>query len=124
MSPSVKFWQEQYAGGDGLETDSWLRHLLNRYVVTALMNNFPNTAARIFTASKGELARLIFIEREGGSFRTLRAMYKYHDAHGRGDLINRLLMESPAVKAARNRRAIAQDMLQNRLETLPQTGRP
>jgi len=49
----------------------------------------------------------------------LRAMYRFDESHDRGDLINRLLMQSPAVKAARNRRRIAQRMLEVSLKAVP-----
>ncbi len=93
--------------------------MLNRFVVSALMNAFPNTATKIFSLSKGKLARLLFAEREGGSFLVLRAMYEHEGSGDRGDLINRLLMQSPAIKAARNRRIIAQRMLFLALQSLP-----
>ena len=119
MKPLLQFWNQQYGVARLLEADSWVRWLLNRYVVAALMNHFPNTATKIFSTSHGELARLLFREREGGSFRVLRAMYRYDAPHNRGDLINRLLMQSPAIKAARNRRTIAQRMLEVCLAAQP-----
>jgi SAM-dependent methyltransferase len=87
------------------------------------MNAFPRTATSLFSRSTGELARLLFKEKDGGSFRVLRAMYRFDDRHYRGDLIDRLLMQSPAVKAARNRRKIAQRMLEVSLRAMP-PGRP
>lgn len=116
MTPLTRFWREEYGVDQPLEADSWARRLLNRYLVAALMNTFPGTATRVFSRSRGDLARLLFAEREGGSFRVLRAMYEYEDRRRRGDVINRLLMQSPAVKAARNRRRIAQRMLELCLE--------
>jgi len=123
MKPLVHFWNDEYGVARPLEADSWSRRLWNKYLVAALMNNFPNTATRIFSRSRGELARLLFVAREGGSYRVLRAMYEFEDRGRRGDLINRLLMQSPAVKAARNRRRIAQRMLQFCLRTVP-AGQP
>lgn len=122
MNPLIQFWNEEYRSDQSLETDATIGRLVNRHVVAALMNAFPRTATRIFSCSSGELGRLLFAEREGGSFRVLRAMYRYGD-RARGDLLNRLLMQSPAVKAARNRRRIAQRMLEVSLNALPQ-GRP
>lgn len=119
MKPLARYWREDYGVDRPLESDSLVRRLLNRYVVAALMNTFPGAATKVFSRSRGELARLLFAEREGGSYRVLRAMYAYEDRAHRGDLINRLLMQSPAVKAARNRRRIAQRMLQVSLESLP-----
>jgi hypothetical protein len=119
MKPLLQFWNEQYSVPWPLEADSWDRRLLNRYVVAALMNTFPVTATKVFARSRGELARLLFVEREGGSFRVLRTMYEYTDPARRGDWLNRLLMQSPAVKAARNRRAIAQRMLEACLAAQP-----
>lgn len=119
MNAIVQFWQACYGIASPLEADSRLHHLLNRYVVAALMNSFPRAATKVFSLSRGELARLLFVEREGGSFRVLRAMYDHENARDRGDWINRLLMQSPAIKAARNRRAIAQGMLQQCLEAQP-----
>jgi SAM-dependent methyltransferase len=119
MNPLVRFWEERYGLGPSLEVDSRFRRLLNTYVVAALMNRFPRAATRVFARSHGELARLLFHEREGGSFRVLRTMYRFEDAHQRGDLLNRLLMQSPAVKAARNRRKIAQAMLRDCCHNLP-----
>ncbi len=119
MKPLVRLWNEEYGVDGGLESDSWLRRLLNTYVVAALMNRFPDAATRLFSLSKGELARLLFVEREGGSFRVLRAMYEFEQRRHRGDLINRLLMQSPAIKAARNRRRIAQWMLEVCLKAVP-----
>jgi hypothetical protein len=115
----IRFWQEQYGVGQPLEVDSRLRQLLNKHVVAALMNAFPETATRIFSRANGELPRLLFLEKETGSFRVLRAMYRFDEGHRGGDLINRLLMQSPAVKAARNRRRIAQRMLEISLEAMP-----
>ena len=106
-----EFWNERYGVDRPLEADSRVARLLNRYVVAALMNAFPHAATKVFSLSKGELARLLFKERDGGSFRSLRAMYEYENPRNRGDLINRLLMQSPAIKAARNRRTIAQRLL-------------
>jgi hypothetical protein len=117
--PLVRFWNEQYGVAESLEADSWIKRLLNKYVVAAFMNTFPRAATSIFSRSKGELARLLYAEKEGGSFRVLRAMYRFDQAHPRGDWANRLLMQSPAVKAARNRRRIAQRMLQIALRSLP-----
>ncbi|NUQ63846.1 MAG: hypothetical protein HUU20_15320 [Pirellulales bacterium] len=120
MTPLLRFWTEQHGIRRPLETDTWGRHVLNRYVVAALMNTFPVAATRIFSMSRGELARLLFVQREGGSFRVLRTMYDYENPDLRGDLLNRLLMQSPAVKAARNRRTIAQKLLQTCLAAQPQ----
>ncbi len=119
MKTLLQFWNEQYGVPRPLEADSWERRLLNRYVVAALMNTFPVTATRVFARSRGELANLLFNRREGGSFRVLRTMYQYEDPDCRGDWLNRLLMQSPAVKAARNRRAIAQRMLEVCLAAQP-----
>jgi len=119
MNPVSEFWEKQYAVGCSLEVDSLKRQVVNRYVVAGLMNTFPRAVTRFLSFSRGELARLLFVEKEGGSFRSLRAMYEYEDPRKRGDLINRLLMQSPAVKAARNRRHIAQRMLQRSLEAQP-----
>jgi hypothetical protein len=119
MKPIPEFWNEQCGVDRPLETDSQIRRLLNRYVIAALMNTFPDAAIRVFSRSRGELARLLFVEREGGSFRVLRAMYEYGKPGNSGDLLNRLLMQSPAVKAARNRRTIAQRLLEVRLTAHP-----
>jgi SAM-dependent methyltransferase len=119
MNGLVHFWNERYGIDRPLEADSRIHRLLNRYVVAALMNTFPKTITKIFSLSNGDLARLLFVERDGGSFRSLRAMYDYEDPKKRGDLINRLIMQSPAIKAARNRRTIAQRMLEQCLEAQP-----
>lgn len=119
MNALAHFWNEEYGVDRPLEVDSWVRRLLNTYVVGALMNRFPHAATRLFARSRGELGRLMFARREGGSFRVLRAMYRFEHAHDRGDLLNRLLMQSPAIKAARNRRKIAQGMLRNCLNAMP-----
>jgi SAM-dependent methyltransferase len=115
----VRLWKEQYGVGGPLEVDSWLRSLWNRRVVGALMNNFPNAARKILSRSRGELARLLCSEQEGGSFRVIRAMYEYQDPRRRGDLINRLIMQSPGIKAIRNRRLIAHRMLEVCLDIQP-----
>lgn len=119
MNALVHFWNEEYGVDESLEADSRIRRLLNTHVIGALMNRFPHAATRLFARSRGELGRLMFAEREGGSFRVLRTMYRFEHAHDRGDLLNRLLMQSPAIKAARNRRKIAQGMLWNCLTALP-----
>jgi hypothetical protein len=119
MNALVQFWNERYGVDHPLEADSRIHRLLNRYVVAALMNTFPKTVTKVFSLSNGELARLLFVERDGGSFRSLRAMYDYEDPRKRGDLINRLIMQSPAIKAARNRRTIAQRMLERCLKIQP-----
>ncbi len=119
MNAMIRYWNDKYGVFPNLETDAPIRSLLNKHVVAAFMNRFPRTATGVFAQSNGELARLLFTEREGGSFRVLRAMYQFEDGGNRGDLINRLLMQSPAVKAARNRRKIAQRMLKRSLDDLP-----
>jgi hypothetical protein len=123
MNALLQFWNRDYGIRRALEDDALVPRLLNRFVVAALMNAFPKTVTRFFSLSRGELARLLFVERDGGSFRSLRAMYDYEDPRKRGDLINRLIMQSPAIKAARNRRIIAQQMLRRSLETAPH-GKP
>jgi hypothetical protein len=120
MNPWHLFWREKIGLDRPLEADAWWRRMLNRHVVAALMNAFPRAATKVFSFSKGELARRLFVDREGGSFLVLRAMYEHADPRKRGDLINRLLMQSPAVKAARNRRIIAQRMLSLALQNMPQ----
>ncbi|MBN2021602.1 MAG: hypothetical protein JW809_02305 [Pirellulales bacterium] len=119
MKPLVRFWNERYGVGRPLETDSWLRRAVNSYVVAGFMNRFPKAAIKFFSRSRGELARLLFVEREGGSYRVLRTMYAFDQPHARGDLLNRVLMHSPAIKAARNRRHIAQWMLDACLRAMP-----
>ena len=119
MKPIVRFWNEQCGVTRRLETDTQGQRLLNRYAVAPLMNTFPSVATAIFSRSRGELARRLFAEREGGSFRVLRAMYEYEKPGNSGDLLNRILMQSPAIKAARNRRAIAQRLLEICLEEQP-----
>jgi hypothetical protein len=119
MNPHLQFWNEKFPVDRPLEIDSWGHRLLNRYIVSNLMNAFPKAATKVFARSKGELARLIFVEREGGSFLVLRAVYEHEDPRKRGDVLNRILMQSPAVKAARNRRLIAQQMLFQALQSLP-----
>lgn len=120
MNPLNHFWREEIGLDRPLEIDAWWRRMLNRHFVAALMNAFPHAATKVFSFSKGELARRLFVDREGGSFLVLRAMYEHADPRKRGDLINRLLMQSPAVKAARNRRIIAQRMLSLALQNMPQ----
>jgi hypothetical protein len=119
MNRHRQFWEGEFGIERPLEIDSWGHRLVNRYIVSSLMNTFPKTATTVFSRSKGELARLIFVEREGGSFLVLRAVYEHEDPRKRGDVLNRLLMQSPAVKAARNRRIIAQEMLLKTLRSLP-----
>lgn len=118
MNSLAQLWQEEYGVEHSLEVDSWFRRLVNTHLVARFMNAFPHAAIRLFTRSKGELARLLFVEREGGSYRVLRSMYRFEEPHERGDLINRLLMQSPAIKAARNRRRIAQRMLHVALSSM------
>lgn len=120
MTDLLRFWNEQCGVGRPLEAESWRQRVLNRCLVATLINAFPVAATKVFARSRGELARLLFLEREGGSYRVLRTMYEYEKPGCRGDLLNRLLMQSPAVKAARNRRAIAQRMLEVCLAAQPQ----
>lgn len=121
MNPVAKFWETHFPhpSGRSLESDSRLSRIVNRRIVAGIMNTFPKTTTKLLSFSRGEFARLLIVEKEGGSYRTLRAMYDYEDPKKRGDLINRLLMHSPGVKAARNRRRIAQRMLQRCLEAQP-----
>lgn len=119
MKPLARLWNEDYGVKRPLETDSWARRLLNTHIVAALMNRFPRAATKFLSLSRGELARRLFAEREGGSYRVLRAMYEFEQPHGRGDLLNRLINQSPAIKAARNRRKIAQWMLDICLQAMP-----
>ena len=119
MKPPARLWNEDYGVKCPLETDSWARRLLNTHVVAALMNRFPHAATKFLSLSRGELARRLFDEREGGSYRVLQAMYRFEEPHGRGDLLNRLINQSPAIKAARNRRKIAQWMLETCLHAMP-----
>jgi len=123
MKSLVRFWKEKHGVGEPLEVDSWIRRLVNKHIVARWMNAFPETATSVFSRSSGELARLLFAQREGGSFRVLRAMYRTGGRHRPSDLIDRLLMQSPAVKAARNRRRIAQRSLEVSLRSMP-FGRP
>ncbi|MBN2578308.1 MAG: class I SAM-dependent methyltransferase family protein [Pirellulales bacterium] len=119
MNRLVRLWKEQYGVSSPLEADSWARSLWNRWVVARLMGAFPNATKSILSRSRGELARLLVSEGEGGSFRALRAMYEYQDLQRRGDFINRLIMQSPGIKAIRNRRTIAQWMLEVCLNVQP-----
>jgi SAM-dependent methyltransferase len=119
MKPLLRFWIDEYRVDQALEVDSWLRDLLNRHVVGTVLNTFPRTAARVFASSNGKLARLVCADKEGGSYRVFHAMYDTEDPQARGDFLNRLLLQSPAAKAARNRRAIAQRMLDACLEAQP-----
>ena len=73
MNALLHFWRQQYGIGRPLEADSRLFRALNRYVVAAMMNAFPHAATKVLSLSRGELARLLFVEKEGGSFRSLRA---------------------------------------------------
>ena len=119
MKPLLKLWNDRYEVQHSLEVDSWLKRWVNNHIVATLMNTFPRLAVKIFARSRGELAHRLFKAREGGSYRVLRTMYRFEDAHSQGDLLNRLLMQSPAVKAARNRRKIAQWMLETSLHSMP-----
>ncbi len=113
------FWNANYRFDRPLEGESRLSGVLNRQVVGRLLNTFPRAATRLFAFSRGELARRLCVRKEGGSYRVLRAMYEFNDPGRRGDLLNRLLMQSPAAKAARNRRSIAEGMLEMCLESQP-----
>ncbi|MGD9127508.1 MAG: hypothetical protein PVH19_09035 [Planctomycetia bacterium] len=119
MKPLLKLWNERYGVNCPLEVDSWSKHLVNTHIVATLMNVFPRLVTKIFSRSRGELAQRLFRAREGGSYRVLRAMYRFEEPHNKGDLLNRILMQSPAVKAARNRRKIAQWMLETCLRSMP-----
>lgn len=119
MNPVLEFWDKQYSVDRPLEVGSWLSRVINRHVVAALLNTFPRAATRIFAMSRGELAQRLCVDMEGGSYRVLRAMYKFSDPHCRGDILNRVLMQSPAAKAARNRRSIAERMLDVCLKNQP-----
>ncbi|NLF07947.1 MAG: hypothetical protein GX594_08210 [Pirellulaceae bacterium] len=119
MNAVFEFWNEQYSVSRPLEVDSWLSRVLNRHVVAALLNTFPFAATRVFSMSRGELAQRLCVGREGGSYRVLRAMYEFNDPGRRGDIINRVFMQSPAVKAARNRRSIAERILEVCLKNQP-----
>lgn len=119
MNRVLHFWKEDCRIDRPLESDSWLRDQLNRHVVGALLNAFPRAATRLFSLSSGELAQRVCVAKEGGSYRVLRAMYRIDDPQGRGDLLNRLLLQSPAAKAARNRRSIAECLLEDCLKRQP-----
>lgn len=120
MNPLLRFWTDRYRVGHALEGDSWLGALMNRQIVGRLLNAFPRAATRLFALSRGELARRVCVDKEGGSYRVFHAMYRIDEPEGRGDLLNRLLMQSPAAKAARNRRTISKRMLEVCLESQPQ----
>ena len=79
------------------------------------MNTFPKTVTKVFSLSNGELARSCPSWSETAA-RTVpcERMPATEDPLYRGDQINRLIMQSPAIKAAKNRRIIAQRMLQKR----------
>jgi SAM-dependent methyltransferase len=111
MNRLVRMWQEQYGMSGPLEVDTWARSLWNSWIVASLLNTFPRTARNILSRSRGELLQLLLSEGEGGSYRVLRAMYEGDDPESRGDFLNRLFMQSPGIKAIKNRRAIAQHML-------------
>ncbi len=123
MKTLDRLWNDDYGVKFPLETDSWARRLLNTHIVATLMNHFPHAATKFFGMSRNELGRRLFVDKEGGSYRVLRAMYRFEEPHGRGDLINRIIMQSPAIKAARNRRKIAQWMLETCLQAM-QPGPP
>ena len=71
MKSLLQFWSDECSVSQPLETDSRVRQLVNKHVVAAFMNTFPKLATRVFARSTGELARLLFTEGEGGSFRVL-----------------------------------------------------
>jgi len=119
MTTLTKTWNEGYEVAASLEADALPRRLVNTHVIARILNTFPRAAARFFARSRGELARLLFVEGEGGSNRVLRECYRALEPEHRGDWINRLLAQTPAIKAARNRRKIAQWMLGACLDALP-----
>jgi len=119
MNTLLQLWKDKYGVDQTLETDCWPRRLFQTHLVARLMNAFPRTATRVFSCSRGELANLLFREREGGSFRVLRTMYRFEHPEHRGDLLNRIFMQAPAARGARNRRRIAQWMLATSLQAMP-----
>jgi len=92
--------------------------VLNEFVIGPMMGNFPNITNKILSRSRGELSRLFFEERctGHGSFKIFEEFYRYDPNSNPGDFLNKLMMESPAIKAARNRRKIAQRQLEDELE--------
>jgi SAM-dependent methyltransferase len=119
MNRLTQFWNQRYDIGRPLEADSAVSRVLNRYLVSNLVNAFPHVATKFFSYSSGEAIRRLIVNKEGGSFHCLRAIYEHDDPTKRGDWINRIFMQTPAVKAARNRRAIAQSLLRQCLESHP-----
>ncbi len=98
-----------------LESENFLKSFLNRHLIGRLMNSFPNLANSLLSRSEGEIARLLYKDREKGTFRVLNEMYDYEKSKTT-DVLEKLIMESPAVKAARNRKKIAQYLLKLTLE--------
>ncbi len=117
MNPLLHFWNEQYGIQHPLEADTSVSRFVNRHVVAGVLNAFPRAMVKFFSLSRSELIQRLFVDKEGGSFKALQAIYAYDDPTKRGDLLNRIFMQSPALKAARNRRRIAQAMLRRCLES-------
>jgi SAM-dependent methyltransferase len=119
MSRLLRLWKDQYGVTVHLDADSWARIAWNHCVVAPLLNAFPKTARKILARSRSELMQLLFADGEGGSFRVLQAMYKRHNPHRTEDILHRLIMQSPGIKGIRNRRHIAQHMLEVCLDAQP-----
>lgn len=117
MESLQHFWRSTLGRSDlRLEADSLLGRFTNRFLLAPLLNAFPSLASRLFSSSHGELARLLFKEREGGSFLVLDTMYEYEGGKERREFLHNVMMHSPAIRAARNRRRIAQVLLATHLQ--------
>lgn len=94
-----------------IEKPSKISLFLNK-AIALLMNNYPTFANTILSHSKSDLAHYLFHDPTcpKGSFKQLNEIYDYEYGK-KGDILNRIINLSPALKAARNRKKIAQQFL-------------
>ena len=93
-----------------------LLSLVTNKPIAWFMNNYPNLTNKIGSLSKQDLAYYVFHDDNcpSGSYKQLNAIYDF-ETNQEVDLINRLLNVSPALKAARNRKKLAQHLLKKAL---------
>jgi len=94
-----------------LEKPPKISSVINK-AIAWFMNSYPYFSNNIFSHSKSDLAYYLFHDKEcpKGSFKQLNEIYDY-ECGKKGDFINRIINLSPALKAARNRKKIAQQLL-------------
>lgn len=85
----------------GLEVPTKSDIILNK-ISSFVLNNFPNLTNKIMGLSKGDIAKILYKDKKPGSYQLFNCFYDY-DPSNPVDFLDKVLQESPAAKASRNR---------------------